>query len=484
MKKIFSKVIAFAFVLCASIAMFACSQKDINIKTIELVGEMPPYIVIGEFDQANIKIKVTYEDDSTEVVSVTTNMIAGADREKLDTAGNYEVTILFKGEDLVLNVKMVEKSAINLVKFYDGKGRLISTQFVLDGETAVAPNADWLKMNGYNFVAWDRTFTNITEDTNIYGIYTKVEDVSVSQEEMKAKLNNAYTYLKTNDHTISNIVVHESNDEVSVGRYNYNYHYNNGEFVAQIYADDGYGVLDKNNVTAYFKDSEMESIQHQHNPDDSDLSTFNFIHFNNYSILDITNNTSTVYSSALYGNRNLYTATLSSVRIDSPSNLTVVFDDEKIWSFQIAEEIGDCTYYYYEYTTVAFEEINLDSKIAQLNETKTQIEAQLANLKTTSWTANYREANTDNTINHTANEDNVTIGEKTVSLTELFPMFDKLTYVVLDTIVDGSMEFLYQNIDENGNELVVTYTLENGNIISVYVSIYDGDNSIHYSIEF
>ena len=55
------------------------------------------------------------------------------------------------------------------VKFVDPQGLVISEQLVVEGNSAIEPNAP--AKEGYNFVSWDKAFDEITADTTVTAIY-------------------------------------------------------------------------------------------------------------------------------------------------------------------------------------------------------------------------------------------------------------------------------------------------------------------------
>lgn len=480
MKKLFSKVLAFAFILCASIAMFACNaKKDINIKSIQLVGEMPEYIIIGEFDQAGVKILVTYEDDSTEQVTVTTSMIAEEDRHYLQEAGVYNVTILFKGEETILTVKMVEEATVNLVKFYDGHGRFIMSEFVLDGEDAVGPSAEWLTINGYNFVDWDRTITNVTEDINVYGIYSKIEDAGLSNEELKAKLISANKYFEEHDHIVSRICDYGE----GINRELINYHYNSGNFKSQyaygeIGSDDyGYADIDSLGYIAYTYDSEdggyLSKIDLTKIEDLSYKETvYNIALMGEAeipSISDMISNSTATYSTALYGNRNLYTVVFNDIKSAEADvefgdlNVTIIYDDEKIYQIRNSKAVeGNYSINsYVEYATVEHNEYNYNKDV-NIDNTISLVNSKVTALKYIEWTATlnvYGEG--EYILTHIANSDTVTktndSGSEEVNLADLLETVSEDVFMIGAGVFDGVLQLYcqqgstqtYYNYDEN-----------------------------------
>ena len=58
------------------------------------------------------------------------------------------------------------------VKFVDYDGSVIDTQIVKEGEDAVAPAAP--TREGYNFVGWDKNFTNVRSDLTVKAMYEEI----------------------------------------------------------------------------------------------------------------------------------------------------------------------------------------------------------------------------------------------------------------------------------------------------------------------
>ena len=154
---------------------------DKNIVSIEVKeGSIPDEIFIGEFDQAGIKLVVTYSDHSTEEISVTTSLIPEQYHEYLNKPGTYKITLLYRGVTTVITVKMVY--AHYLVNFYayDDKAEyeLISTQDIKKENDAIEPIiASNLYIDGYHytFTGWDKEFTNVLSPIDVYAQYDSIE---------------------------------------------------------------------------------------------------------------------------------------------------------------------------------------------------------------------------------------------------------------------------------------------------------------------
>ena len=68
--------------------------------------------------------------------------------------------------DLVVNAKYTDSKCI--VKFYNGDGSLAKEEIVFYGKDAIAPV---VTKEGYNFVGWDKEFSNVTKDLEVYPIF-------------------------------------------------------------------------------------------------------------------------------------------------------------------------------------------------------------------------------------------------------------------------------------------------------------------------
>lgn len=171
----FTKFMRFLVVVVFAVVVSACSlQKDSNIIAIRVDEEtIPEYVFVGKFDDARIRAKIDYEDGEYEWIDITTEFLSEESRKKLDIVGEHKIEILFKDTTTHINIKVVEDNQFHQVKFFNGFNELISLQLVKNGDDAQEPNLESHLLQGYEFVGWDRAFTNIQEDINVYAIYSK-----------------------------------------------------------------------------------------------------------------------------------------------------------------------------------------------------------------------------------------------------------------------------------------------------------------------
>lgn len=112
-------------------------------------------------------------DTSNNTTSVTTTAKGG----NKNSAG----TVSFS--DLVYMVTYEEAVQVTYtVTFVDWNGTVLKTQIVEEGSGATAPNNPL--RDGYNFIGWDKTFTNVTGDLTVTAQY---EIINVPSDPENAK---------------------------------------------------------------------------------------------------------------------------------------------------------------------------------------------------------------------------------------------------------------------------------------------------------
>ena len=127
-------LVQIVLILLFAIGISACDiQKDVNIKSIAVVEDtVPACVVAGEFDKAGIKALITYEDGSKEFVDINSKLLGDVHQEKISKPGEYEIEILFRGQNLKFKVKVVDGEGAHVVKFFNGFNELISMQLCID----------------------------------------------------------------------------------------------------------------------------------------------------------------------------------------------------------------------------------------------------------------------------------------------------------------------------------------------------------------
>ena len=128
----------------------------------------------------------TYNGLKTQTVTVTPEMLTTADGKAIDTtkSGVYSnLTLTYEGEVVCTDftLKVYDKFTVEF-KNYDGT--VLSTQTVIEGQAATAPEAPERAADVeyiYTFAGWDKEFSNITEDTTVTALYTSEAQVYYSR---------------------------------------------------------------------------------------------------------------------------------------------------------------------------------------------------------------------------------------------------------------------------------------------------------------
>lgn len=94
--------------------------------------------------------------------------------EPTTKTGDFTVAIGIEGATDLIVIDTIEAPKPKYtVNFYNWDGTIINTQIVTKGENAVIPTNP--NREGYNFIGWDKTNTNIIADTDIYADFEKQE---------------------------------------------------------------------------------------------------------------------------------------------------------------------------------------------------------------------------------------------------------------------------------------------------------------------
>ncbi len=184
----FSSTLKFAlFGLLLLVPLSSCTfpdnvvqSADKNIASITIDrSSIPERIGAGLFDEAGIKLLVTYEGGTGETIPVTASMLPESTRDCLSVPGTYTVSILFRGNEASFSFTIV--STYNVRFFSDGYGSdLLHESKVLPGEKAVyrsdwaLPTKDPKDANVYTFYGWTPSLDDsIVADTDFYATYLR-----------------------------------------------------------------------------------------------------------------------------------------------------------------------------------------------------------------------------------------------------------------------------------------------------------------------
>lgn len=404
-------------VLFSVFVVSACSeQKDTNIKSIEIIADsVPEVIVVGKFDDAGIKANITYDDNTTAEIDVTTELIPDKYKDLLESPGIYKISIMFRNATTELTVRMVNSTNIYQVNFYDANNRLISTQFVYDGEDAVLPSTQMSAVEGWILTGWDRSNENISKDTNIYGLYVNVEN-TLSDAKMQQVLLNAEQYYMTNSHFTSIESINTQGAEVWSLKQTINYHYDNEKQLAtsqSVYTSDNtrYIIIYRETEAemlylSTIEDNEYEIASYEDIESEWDeekegesfeqrlaISKLTGGYGNIYTFDELLNFDEVEFSYEITSNKLIYTCTIAYTYNVSDNRIstilyTIKYDEQKVlqMTYKCSTHLdGELCYsisdtYNIDYVEIEFDEdlipnygdVNLDGRINTLDITLTK----------------------------------------------------------------------------------------------------------------
>lgn len=161
---------------CAN-AEYAYLQKNINIAaiSIEKPADYDGVIEIGKFNEAGLKIKVRYEDNTSELFAFTENLIPTDYKQYLTTPGKYELDILFRGYTTTFKFEMsyfynvtFKNEGVTLFVDHVKAG----DEAVYEGETPTKPSTNTLT---YTFSNWDKELRNVQESFTTNAVFNSSE---------------------------------------------------------------------------------------------------------------------------------------------------------------------------------------------------------------------------------------------------------------------------------------------------------------------
>lgn len=284
---------------------------------------------------------------------------------------------------------------------------------------------------------------------------------------------NAYNYMVEHDHIVSaEMTEYSIEDGTSTETQTLKYKYNSGNYIAQTNYDGAFVEIDKTTVKQYFNNkSERYERVTIHNIQTDEVNTYKqtaLIGVGGFDFIEILESKAWTFNK----NGDIYTG----VYTDSGATITVKFDDVKLLSVKTedSDEGGSyTTTLTLGYTTVEMTNYDFASKV-DVEAYKTTLASQIANLKSTTWTAT---TDTSKTVSHTANETTVTFNGQSKTFDEVIPAFNSNSvYYSAYKYTDGTVKLSWGNDDDT-----YTYTLEGNVLKSVKVNEYHGND---YTINF
>ena len=151
-------------------------KEGTNILKFEWLNVPEEGILRGCFDDYNIALKIYYEDNTDETIPLKMKDIPRQYRHILNEVGDHILTILFRGEELVVHFKILPSDKTFSINYYDYRGNLIA-HFDAEPEDIIDVPSPVSRLEDIEFIyhwkSWsdDLTGLDIYQDYEIYPIY-------------------------------------------------------------------------------------------------------------------------------------------------------------------------------------------------------------------------------------------------------------------------------------------------------------------------
>ena len=205
-KKIFMAVIAFALVLCTSIAFVGCGGPKVT--AIELATEIKTEYCIGEdLELYDALLQVEYEDETYKVIDLEKSMVKGFNT---DTVGTRTMTIIYQGSICKVQYKVTGPKFTEQMYLYykensyfcfykEGDNHYSFIQYMTDViDDPTNPIAEWNKLQSKEYrdsAYFQSSFTQVfdSEDNYYYVVVNGEKQKIVSNDPGDIFLDETWT---------------------------------------------------------------------------------------------------------------------------------------------------------------------------------------------------------------------------------------------------------------------------------------------------
>ena len=181
-----SSILVFAILAIAVMMLITSCTAQKKIVSKE-VSNVPSVLYVESFDSnmdnirkavndCNVVATVTYDDGTTEDIDLEFDMLEDVFQKELNSQGRHYISYMYKGEKIDFNV-YVQVAQTYTVRFFNADNHIISEQQVKKGGAAIEPTEAERAVDGRIFMSWDKDFSRVTADMDVYGLYREREYV-------------------------------------------------------------------------------------------------------------------------------------------------------------------------------------------------------------------------------------------------------------------------------------------------------------------
>ena len=145
--------ILYIFIIGILILLSGCFKYSVAASKIKVdEATIPSEITVSDFVLSDIKLIVERVDGTTDLISVSEEMLSSSDLNKLTRSGNHIIYIRYDGKLASLNINLLESYPTIQVQFESNGGTSIGRQVIEKNSKPLRPSNP--KKQGYVFGGW------------------------------------------------------------------------------------------------------------------------------------------------------------------------------------------------------------------------------------------------------------------------------------------------------------------------------------------
>ena len=100
--------------------LFGCQETELTIKSVEINPTVElDDLDVSDFEYGDLSLLVTFSDDTTEIITVTSSMLSANDLAKLTYMGDHIIKITYEGFEVIVNLSLSDHLTLaNLQTYY------------------------------------------------------------------------------------------------------------------------------------------------------------------------------------------------------------------------------------------------------------------------------------------------------------------------------------------------------------------------------
>lgn len=181
--------------ICCSCLLFSACKEERAVKSIvlnEYSTENPLELKVGPFSYGDYTVTITYDNDETEELVLTEDMISETDKLKFYQEGKSEITITYKGAKTAITINVLRNEFSESIQFNNFTARYTGESYTVEVEGDIPGGTKILYPQGNTFQ--DAGTYDMTAILQCDGYVSKILSASVVIEKATYDVTNAQLY--------------------------------------------------------------------------------------------------------------------------------------------------------------------------------------------------------------------------------------------------------------------------------------------------